>query len=125
MDGGDPARHHRQSYICMQWRWRPQELVEPGGWQDWQRQEWRPRRLAGGQVETTASTEKAEFTGAGRTRWRPQMGNHKEVDRQSPGLVVGTQVAEVENLMESLRSLGSGIARKSKASSQKETGKSQ
>ena len=33
MDGGDPARHHRQSEV--QWRWRPRELVEPGGRQDW------------------------------------------------------------------------------------------
>ena len=45
---------------------------------------WRPRRRQ----------SPAEFTGAGRTRWRPQKGNHKEVDYLSTELVVGTLVAE-------------------------------
>ena len=48
-------------------------------------------------------------------------GNHEEVGCWSTGLVVGTKVAEVETLMESLRSLGSGMTRKSKTSNQKET----
>ena len=69
-------------------------MVEPGGRQDWWRQggdhgdwlvaRWRPRRRQ----------SQAEFTEAGRTRWRPQKGNHKEVDYLSTGLVVGTLVAE-------------------------------
>ena len=67
---------------------------------------WRPQR----------QQRQAEFTGAGRTRWRPQKGNHEEVDRLSTGLVVWVLwlQSEVETLMESMRSLGSGMARKSK-----------
>ena len=38
-------------------------------------------------------------------------GEPQEVDRLSTGLVVSTLVAEVETLMESLRSLESGMAR--------------
>lgn len=33
---------------------------------------WRPRRLAGGQVETTVLAEPGRATGTGGTRWRPQ-----------------------------------------------------
>ena len=107
----------------MQSRWTPRELVEPGGQQDWWRQggdhrdwlvaRWRPRR----------QQSQAEFTEAGRTRWRPQKENHEEVDRLSTGLVVGTLVAEQGRDFngESARSLGSGMGRNSKALSQKET----
>ena len=77
---------------------------------DWQVARWRPQRRQ----------SQAEFTGAGRTRWRPQTGNHKEVDRLSTGLVLGTLIAEVET-----SSLESGMTRKSKASSQKETERNQ
>ena len=65
------------------------ETTETGWWPggdhgDWLVARWRPRRRQ----------SQAEFTEAGRTRWRPQKGNHKEVDYLSTGLVVGTLVAE-------------------------------
>jgi hypothetical protein len=99
----------------VQSRWRPWELVEPGGLQDWRRQggdhgdcqvaRWRPWRHRA-----------RELTGAGRTRWRPQKENHKEVDR--PKHRTGGEYSGCRALME--RSLGSGMTRKAKDSSQKE-----
>ena len=55
-----------------------------GDHRDWQVARWRPQRRQ----------SQAEFAGAGRTRWRPQKGNHEEVDRLSTGLVAGTLVTE-------------------------------
>ena len=57
-------------------------LAEPG---------WRPLRLAGGHVETTALAEPGRATGAGRTRWRPRGGGLSE--HWTGGV---SQVAEVE-----------------------------
>ena len=76
-----------------------------GDHRDWQVARWRPQRRQ----------SQAEFTGAGRTRWRPQKGNHEDVDRLSTGLVVWVLwlQSEVETVMESQRSLGSEMTRKS------------